>query len=120
MIVRALDGNHDWTFGKGKNDYKSGLDALAQSLDTRLSSFLGDCFFDQSSGIDWFNLLGAKSEIAVNLAVRAVISNTPNVTGILEVLLTLDETSRLLTIKYKVQTTFGSMANTYQYDFNNV
>lgn len=115
MIVRAIDSQGDWLYGKGRNDYKSGRIAVAQSIQTRLSSFLGDCFFAKNAGIDWFNLLGSKQRIALNLAISAVILNTDNVTGILELSLNLSQ-NRRITIKYNTQTTFGNSANSFQYD----
>lgn len=102
-IVRALDSDHDWLFGKGRNDYKSGIAATVQNIDTRLLSFLGDCFFDVVAGIDWFNLEGAKDQEALKLAVSAVILNTPNVLKILSLVASLDHETRDFTITYKVQ-----------------
>lgn len=115
MRVRALDSDNDWTFGKGANDYKRDLHAVAQNIQTRLSSFLGDCIFDLGAGIDWFNLLGGKDQIALNLAISSVILNTKNVTGILQLSSTLDE-ARLFTIKYRVQTTFSVLSGDFEFD----
>lgn len=111
MIVRALDINGDWIFGKGLNDYKSGRDALAQNIQTRLNSFLGDCFFETSAGIDWFNLLGGKSKLAIEIQVSAVLLNTDGVTAVLELSSVLNEATRDLTISYKVSTNIGPIEN---------
>jgi hypothetical protein len=118
MIIRALDSNGDWTYGKGKNNYNSGNSAVAEDIQTRLSSFLGDCFFDTGAGIDWFNLLGGKDQLALNLAVSAVILNTSNVTGLLQLSIVLNRQSRAIVIQYKVQTTYSQITNTFQYDLN--
>lgn len=111
MIVRALDANHDWTFGAGKNNYLSGADAVTQNIDTRLNSFLGDCFFDTQAGIDWFNLNGGKSKLAILLAVTAQIQNTQYVTQILELSVNVNNT-RNITIVYSANTAFGPVSNT--------
>lgn len=105
MIVRALDPDGDWLFGKGKNDYLKDNDAIAQTIQTRLRSFLGNCFFDTTSGVDWFNLLGAKNQTALNLSISTVILNTPNVLSINQISVTLDR-KRNLTISYEVKTPF--------------
>ena len=42
MKTLALDINDDWTFF----DIKSNVYAIAQSLNTRLRSIKGDCYFD--------------------------------------------------------------------------
>lgn len=120
MIVRALDINGDWLFGKGKNDYKQNQDAIAQNLNTRLSSFLGDCFFDTGAGIDWFNLLGGKDQIALNLAINAVILNTNGVTGILQLGANLTDSTRVFLVQYQVQTVYSVLSGTYEYDLSGV
>lgn len=119
MRVRAIDIENDWLFGKGQNDYRQNVDAVTQTIKTRLQSFLGDCFFDTGAGIDWFNLLGGKSTLQLNLAIKAVILNTENVTGILE-LFTLLDSDRTFTVQYRVQTTYSISGDTFTYDFNTV
>lgn len=109
MIVRALNPvTGDWTFGQGKNNYLSSVPAIQQSIKTRLSSFLGDCFFATDSGIDWFNLLGTKQILQLRLAIATTILNTPNVSGIIELLVTLDAV-RELTVQYTVTTNFSDI-----------
>lgn len=120
MRVRAIDSLGDWTFGKGANDYKVNLNAVAQDIKTRLNSFLGDCFFKRTAGIDWFNLLGGKDLIALNLAINATILNTANVTGLLQTSANLDHVTRIYSVTYIVQTSFGVVANTFQYDGGNL
>lgn len=115
MIVRSIDLAGDWLFGKGQNDFKSNNAAITQCIRTRLQSFLGDCFFNTAAGIDWFNLLGAKNQIALNLAISAVILNTENVTGILQLSLSLDS-ERAFSVSYRAQTVYSVAADTFQYD----
>lgn len=106
MRVRGIDANGDWLFGKGANDYLTANAAVQQNIATRLRSFLGDCFCDLGAGVDWFNLLGAKNETAVTLAVSAVILNTQDVTGLQQLNVALDA-ARRLTISYRVQTIYS-------------
>lgn len=120
MIVRSLDENGDFTYGKGINNYKTYNDAIAQSITTRLKSFLGDCFFATDQGIDWWNLLGSKNTIALNLAVSATILKTSGVTGIKQLNIILDRL-RNITIQYEVTTIYtgilglGSLVSTTTY-----
>lgn len=118
MRVRAIDGAGDWTYGKGQNDYLTANAAVAQNIETRLLSFIGDCFFDLGAGLDWFTFLGSKDQLALNLAVSAVILNTVGVTGVKQILVTLDPSSRKLTIQYRVQTVYSVLTDTFQYDLN--
>lgn len=116
MRVRALSGSGDWTFGKGQNDYKTANAAIAQAIQSRLLSFLGDCFFDSGAGIDWFNLLGSKNEIALNLAVSATILNTQDpsgnfpITRLNQLSINLDS-NRKVTISYNVTTVYTGVQN---------
>lgn len=110
MIVRSIDTDGDWLFGKGLNDYKSANSAVAQDIQTRLYSFLGDCFFDLGAGINWFGFLGSKNELGLNLAVSAVILNTANVISLTQLSITLT-TERVCTISYTVQTTYSTTSN---------
>ena len=110
MIVRSLDPIGDWTYGRGRNDYKKNLDAISQSISTRLKSFLGDCFFDQSAGIDWFNLLGSKRELELKLSISSVLLNTQGVTGINETLVTKSNSTRIFLVQYSVETIYGRVS----------
>jgi hypothetical protein len=121
MIVRALDSNGDWTFGHGRSNYKRANLAVAQAIQSRVTSFLGDCFFDLGAGIDWFNLLGGKNELAISLAVSAVILNTTDsdgnqvVTGVKKLSVNLDS-NRSLQVSYQVVTVYSVLTETFQYD----
>ena len=106
MITRAIDSNHDWTFGKGQEDYLSNVNAVAQNIQTRLLCFLGDCFFDSGAGIDWYSLIQQKNEAALVLAITSQISNTEGVSQVLEVSFNVDN-NRNATIQYEVVTVYS-------------
>lgn len=103
MIVRGLDSDGDFLFGKGRNDYKSANKAVAQCIQTRLFSFLGDCFFATDAGLDWWNILGAKNRIELQLQVNVTILNTPDVTKLVSSEINLS-TNRHITLTYTVET----------------
>lgn len=109
MIIRSIDEVGDWNFGKGRNDYVSNNKAVAQDINCRLLEFLGDCFFAIDSGIDWFNLLGSKNEMALKLAVSNVITNTENVDSVVVLSTFYDSSIRKKIIYYKVTTAFGTV-----------
>jgi hypothetical protein len=118
MRVRALDVNHDWTFGKGQNDYLVGNRAIGQLIQTRLLEFSGNCFWNLGAGLDWFNYLGSKDEITTNLAIRSTILNTDGVTGLIQVSINLSPVTRKLTVQYKVQTIYSVLTGAFVYDLN--
>jgi hypothetical protein len=72
MKVRALDSNHDWTFGSGLANYKKDSDAVKQCVLTRLKSFLYNYFLDQYHGVNWFKHLSKNPDVE---AMRQDIKN---------------------------------------------
>lgn len=117
-IVRAITTTSgfggDWTFGAGRNNYVSGLQEVVQDIYTRLCCQLGDCFFDQGTGIDWFNLLGStNNELRIKLAISATILNTPFVNSLLQLSVSVGN-SRNLNISYSATTTYGPVSDTVQ------
>lgn len=115
MRVRAIDSDGDWQFGKGRNDYKQNIKAIVQIIGTRLNSYLGDCFFATGDGIDWFNLLGSKETLGLELALAATILNTAGVTGILQLSVTLDSARRVF-ITYEADTIYGRASSGFTFD----
>lgn len=116
--VRAIDTSGDWLFGKGRNDYKRDNLAIVQNIGTRLNSFLGDCFFDMGAGIDWFNLLGSKELLTLELSISTVILNTADVTGLLQLSTELNPTTRVFSVSYRVSTTFSVTGSVFEFDIN--
>lgn len=122
MIVRAIDTQGDWLFGKGKNDYKSKNPAIAQCIQTSVLMFLGNCFFDMTRGIDWFTYLGgSKDQSVVSLAVGTTIINVnggQSVTGIKRLFIDLNSITRVFRVTYQAQTIYSTVADTFTYDSN--
>lgn len=113
MRVRALTPTGEWTFGGSESNYKVNRGAVAQCIQTRLASWLGNCFFDTGAGVDWLNFLGgSKNLLFLQLSVQSVIANTPYVTGVLQVSANLDSLTRKLTLAYSANTTFGTVYET--------
>lgn len=107
MRVRAVDSNHDWTFGSGLQDYKIDDRAVSQNVKTRLLSFYRDCFFDLEAGIDWFNLLSRGTESLLLLSIKQCIVNTEGVVGINSVDIDFNRYERHLTVKYDIKTVYS-------------
>lgn len=108
MIVRSVDDNNDWNFGRGRNDYKRDRLAVMQNVQTRLQEFLGDCFFNTVAGIDWLNLLGSKDIEALKLRISSVIINTEDISGLIQTSIRVSETRKLF-ITYEADTIYGSI-----------
>ena len=115
MRVRALDINNDWTYGKGKNNYLSGMDSIRQKIQCRLKMHVGECWFDLTAGVDWFGLLGGKDLVSLRLSISSTILNTTGVQGITQMTFELDPSTRAVTGTYQVQTIYGLLAGTFQF-----
>lgn len=105
MSIRGLTASRDWQWGQGKNNYLTGQKEIALNLETRVMSFLGDCFWATDEGIDWFNLLDYNQQDRLEYAIQEVITNTPGVTGVNSVDAVLDA-KRRLSIHYSINTIY--------------
>lgn len=116
MIVRSLDVNHDWTFGAGKNNYRTNLNALAQNIQTRILCFLGDCFFDLTAGINWPFYLGSRNrQDELQAEVASVILSTENVTKIEDLQMDLNS-QREINLSYTIDTALGRLTGEILYN----
>lgn len=115
IICRALDNTGDWTFGAGLNNYVSNLREVEQDIGMNLRMFQGDCFFAKDAGIDWFNLLGTRNQVGLNLAINAAILGTTGVTGLQQVFLSVSE-SRVLSVQYTVSTVYSTLTSQFSFD----
>lgn len=106
MAFRNLDKAHDWVYGSGKNSYVTENQEIALNIETRILSFLGNCFFDTTAGIDWFNLLDYNRREQLENAVQETIIQTPGVTGINSVDVLMGA-NRQIRITYDIQTIYS-------------
>lgn len=81
-MVRKIDSNDDFTFGRNRANYIRGQAEILQNVKTRIRSFAKDWLFDVEANIDWIDLLGSfnkKEEIVrevkrVTLATDGIVS----------------------------------------------
>jgi hypothetical protein len=103
MSVRALTENGDWTFGRSRSELLTRSAEIAQNLDTRLKSFKFDWFLDTQANIDWFNLLGIKSnDDAIVSEVTRVAESTVGVKNVISVeILSIRDRQATIQIRYE-------------------
>lgn len=112
MKFRSIDGEGDWVFGAGVQSYAIGESAILLDIQTKLSTFLTECFFDQTVGVPWFQLLSSKDINALILTLKQAIVNIDGVTGVSNLDFVLDS-ERNATVRYEVSTIYSqSMAGT--------
>jgi hypothetical protein len=109
MRFRGLDNDGDWVFGKGRNSYLTGNEALMMNIKTRLLSFLNDCFFDTDAGIDWWNLLGEKDHKSILASVQRVVLRSSNVKKIVDIQYNLNRYTRKFSITLTVEFANGEI-----------
>lgn len=109
--MRNIDGNGDWCFGNNLQDYGDNLVSTKNNIKTRLQSVKYDCFFDLTSGIDWFNILGNRGQYAkevIEINVRLCILQSLYVTEIID-LKVIQHEDRSLNLEYTINTIFGQI-----------
>lgn len=106
MIIRALDDNGDWEFGKGKNSYKIQQNAIEQDIQTKIYEWKGDCFFDQNSGIDWINKLDKYQESNLVEEIKTLIVKCFGVVALNDFSYTLQD--RQIKMNYNIETIYSS------------
>jgi len=100
--IRSLDKNDDWTFGKGKADYKKSNEGLKQHIISRVREWKTDCFFAQNNGVDWNNRLGYKKQKDILIdEVRDILLKTNEVTEVLSLDANIENRQATVTAKIK-------------------
>lgn len=103
----------DWCFGNNLQDYGDNIVSTANNIKTRLQSVKYDCFFDLTSGIDWFNILGNRGKYAmdvIEINVRLCILQSLYVTEIVD-LKVMPKEDRSLNLEYTINTIFGQITD---------
>jgi len=111
MIIRGLDAQGDWVYGKGKSDYAKNLDGLEIDLATRLRSWKFDCFFASQEGVDYRSYLAKNTQPFLEADIKRVILQTEGVTVINSFSAVFNENERNLTIEADISTIYGELTN---------
>jgi hypothetical protein len=108
MIIRLTDGSGDWTFGKGMSNYLKDDMAIRQNIQSRVLSWLNDCFWALAEGIDWKNRISTGQLDNLRNEIRSTILQSYGVVGADEVTVDFVGTTRNVTVTYSVDTIYGS------------
>lgn len=107
MIIRKVIGG-DWTFGQGLGNYNQDEAAIDENIQTRLLSWVGDCFFALQDGVDWSSRLDVGQQTALEDEVRSVILASFGVVAVNSVIAVFDGTTRLFSLNYNIDTIFSA------------
>ena len=118
MRYRKQDADHDYQFGAGLNDFHiDSVEAIAQSIDTRLKLWLGEWFADTSDGTGWTQaILGKRSKGLYELTLRQRVLETWGVLSIENFESSLNPNTRTLQVSMTVNTVYGSAQVQGDYD----
>lgn len=102
MRTRTVDGNWDWRFGKGLNDYADDALGVAYTVKMKVLSWYKDCFFSMGDGIDWKNILGQKTtkELA-DESIKNIINSEPEITELVYFDSSVKDRKYTCTIRFK-------------------
>ncbi|QHJ84960.1 MAG: hypothetical protein [Bacteriophage sp.] len=104
MIVRELDKNHDWTFGRSKSNYIDKSDAISQCVKTKLLALKRDWILNTDDGIAWFDYLTKNPNVKqLERDIKAEVFKIDGVIEITEFDILLDSVTRafLIQITYR-------------------
>lgn len=107
MIIRKIDGENDWTFGKGLSNYATDELAIDENVKTRILSWVGDCFFAPNEGVDWKSRLDVGQKAALEQELRAMILNSYGVVEVNSATVNFNGRTRLFAVKYNIRTFFS-------------
>ena len=102
----------DLLITNGRFSFTKDLTGITQDLVIRLRLFLNEWFLDLDAGTDWWSYLGEKftnaSEAALHSEIHRVVLETPGVESMTKLSLSLDSTTRALSISFTAITAFGN------------
>jgi hypothetical protein len=105
VIIRKLDENNDWAFGKSKNDYLTEVNAIKLNVKTRLYEWKTDCFFGLKNGIDWSGRFDEGNKQNLDTDIKTVILGSDGVVAITSY--SSRVINRKYTAEYNIQTVYS-------------
>lgn len=111
-LVRDFKGTEDgeWAIENGDFAFVAGAEAVPQGIRIRLGMFLGECYLDETIGVDYIDsiLIKQPDQLVVRALLQAAIADTPDVTDVIGAQLTQDSNgSRNASISYQADTIYG-------------
>ena len=112
MSDLAVGADDDLLLVEGRAQLVQGAAAVAQAWVTHLTMFLGECFRDQSLGIDYQNqvLIKNPSKTALRAIFARASRETPGVREVTDLRFALNPSTRVLTVTAEVVYDSGEAA----------
>lgn len=108
----ALDTDGDLLIQNGQLVFLTGAAAVAQRIQTRLRSLLGDWVFDRNVGTPWLErILTGEPRLDIARGILAQrIRDSQGVSRLLSLDLSVDRATRVLTVDFRAVTTDGEVS----------
>lgn len=108
-LIRRLDNNDDWCYGRGKADYLTDNDCVLLDIKTQLREWKYNCFYNLLRGIDWRTRLGEKNQKDfLDEDILDILVNHEEVEEVTSFSSTLDTSLRLYTLNASITTIYGN------------
>jgi hypothetical protein len=103
-----MTASGDLFVGPLGTSFVSGTEAIAQLLRIAVRLFTNEWFLNLDAGVNWDAILGEKyNEQLIRESLTPVILASPGVAAINSLAISLNDTTRQVSISYSVQAVFG-------------
>lgn len=108
--MRKLSSTGDFQFGNsGLDFFINSPDGVGQTVRTRLLLWLGEFYLDIDDGTPYLQgVLGKYSKAIADTTIQDRVLSTDNVTGIENYVSTLDPETRMMSVTFDIDTSFGT------------
>lgn len=118
--IRDFKGTADgeWAIENGDLAVVEGAEAIPQGIRVRLQMFKGECYLNESAGVDYIDRILVKNTdpLVVRALLSEAISDTPDVVTVIAAQLVQEEGTRNASISYQCDTTYSEIPLTEQVD----
>lgn len=111
MAVRDFksDADGEWVVEDGDFATVADAEAVPQGIRIRVGMFLGECYLDESIGVDYIDSIFVKNPdpLLVRSLLEAAIARTPDVTNVVGAALVGPDGEREASISYAADTIYS-------------
>ena len=97
-------------FGLGRGSYFSGEQAIEANIKTKILEWVGECFFDQLSGIDWKNLLGPGQQQNLEIAIKSLVLQAYGIVAMQSIAFNFNAETRAYVLTMTITTIYSPSA----------
>lgn len=117
-----LTEDGEWYVNGGAFETVAGQEAVTQGARVRLRMFLGECYLDESVGVDYLGSILVKNpdELLIRAVLAERLASVPDVTGVFGAELVREEGTRDASISFQIDSAYSEQPFTQTVDIGNV